>query len=282
MSLLAAGIAAAAFASPLSPRAVSAQDPAQAGDLSQHGVIRTVVLDPGHGGADEGVHGLNGTKEKDLVLAFARRLKAEIESKLQIHVLLTREGDDSVPIDSRAVYANTSKADLFISLHANASVRQTLRGTEVMYLSTEDIAPTLSGGKTTRPAVTKPPETVPLVNGGTRLIQPVPWDVAQLPYVEQSAIFSATLVKHLTDRAIPGNMPLQATAPLRALVGANMPAVLVELGFLTNPDDEAALNGPDAPAAIIAAIVDTIADVKFGFPAPGGGATRTGGGTAQK
>jgi N-acetylmuramoyl-L-alanine amidase len=100
------------------------------------------------------------------------------------------------------------------------------------------------------------------------VLEPVLWELAQLPYVEKSAMFSATLVKRLTDRAIPSNTPHVVTAPARVLVGANMPAVLIELGFLTNADDEAALTGTTVPNEIIEAILATIGDVRFGFPAP--------------
>src|SRR5207244_2902907 len=83
------------------------------------GGLRTIVIDPGHGGEDEGVKGAGGTKEKDLVLAVARRLKAAIEGRLGVRVVLTREDDHNVALVNRAAIANNSKAALFISLHAN-------------------------------------------------------------------------------------------------------------------------------------------------------------------
>jgi N-acetylmuramoyl-L-alanine amidase len=229
------------------------------------------VIDPGHGGDDDGVHGVAGAKEKDIVLQIARRLKAAIEARLQMKVLLTRDGDETVTIDTRAVFANTSKADLFLSLHANASVRPALRGTEVLTLSADDYTdPPATPVKGKPLPAAPPPATVPAVSGGMRLIEPVRWDLAQLPFVDRSAMFSATLVKRLTERAIPSNTPLASTAPLRVLVGANMPAVLIELGFLTNAEDEAALAGTDGASAIIEAILDTIGDVRFGFPSTAG------------
>ena len=90
--------------------------------------VRTIAIDPGHGGDDEGVHGANGAKEKDLALAVARRAKGAIEARLGIRVLLTRDDDRNVPIDERTSIANNNKADLFVSLHANASVRKTTSG----------------------------------------------------------------------------------------------------------------------------------------------------------
>src|SRR5207247_11213690 len=83
--------------------------------------IRTIAIDPGHGGDDEGVKGGDGVKEKDVTLAVARKLKAALESKLGVRVLLTRDDDRNVRIDDRTAVANNGKAGIFLSLHANAS-----------------------------------------------------------------------------------------------------------------------------------------------------------------
>jgi N-acetylmuramoyl-L-alanine amidase len=280
IALVAGSLAAAALISLAVPRAATqivAPTPRLPGlgDLGPRGAIKTIVIDPGHGGDDDGVHGLNGAKEKDVVFKIAQQLKTEIETRMQLTVLLTRETDDNIPVDQRAVFANTHKADLFLSLHANASVRQELRGTEVVTLNPDDYTekpapppPGSARGKT--PPAPPPPPQIPVFGGGMRTLEPVPWELAQLPFVERSAMLSATLVKHLTTRQIPANTPLATTAPVRVLVGANMPAALIELGFLTNADDEAALTGTDIPALIIAAILDTIESVRYGFPTPPG------------
>jgi len=243
------------------------------GDLAQRGTIQTIVIDPGHGGDDVGVEGSNGAKEKDVVFQIAQQLKSAIETKLSIKVLLTRDTDEAVPVDQRAVFANQQKADLFLSLHANASVRPELRGTEVVTLNPADYLPrpppAPPAGRGKPPTPPPPPPQIPVAGGGFRVLEPVLWELAQLPFVEKSAMFSATLVKRLTERAIPSNTPpLATTAPVRVLVGANMPAVLIELGFLTNAEDEAALTSPTVPNEIIEAILAAIGDVRFGFPAP--------------
>jgi N-acetylmuramoyl-L-alanine amidase len=255
---------------PVRPQGQMTLPPPPVGDLTPRGTMHTIVIDPGHGGDDEGVHGVAGAKEKDVVLQIAQRLKAAIETRLQMKVLLTRDGDETVAIDTRAVFANTNKADLFLSLHANASVRPTLRGTEVLTLSADDYRDPPVAPVKGKPQPAAPPPAVPVVSGGIRVIEPVRWDLAQLPFVERSAMFSATLVKRLAERAIPSNTPLASAAPLRVLVGANMPAILIELGFLTNAEDEAALTGTDVPNALIEAILDTIGDVRFGFPSAAG------------
>ncbi len=114
-------------------------------DLSP-GTIRTVVIDPGHGGADVGSTGSGGTKEKDYTLQLARRVKATIEGRLGLRVLLTRDSDEDVPLDRRTALANNNKADLFVSLHANASVRPAVRGAQVLSLSLERL-PGRRGGR---------------------------------------------------------------------------------------------------------------------------------------
>jgi len=251
-------VAAGARARPQTPPAT---------DLARN-AMHIVAIDPGHGGDDDGVHGVAGTKEKDVVLQIAHRLKTAIETRLQLRVVLTRDGDVNVPLDSRDALANTSRADLFLSLHCNASVRPALRGTEVVTLSPQDYQPPPGPGGKPQPA--PPPTLVAPVGGGApRSISPVPWNLAQLAYADKSSAFGATLVRRLTERALPSNTPLRTDAPARVLVGANMPAVLIELGFLTNADEETALNGPEMPDALVGAIVDAIGDVRFGFPAGG-------------
>src|SRR5919204_432839 len=95
--------------------------------------LRTVAIDPGHGGEDQGVVGERGTKEKDVTLAVARRLKTAIEARLGIRVLLTRDEDRNVPVDERTSVANNNKADVFVSLHAGASLRPRTAGGSIFY-----------------------------------------------------------------------------------------------------------------------------------------------------
>src|SRR5205085_9461788 len=106
--------------------------------------IRTIAIDAGHGGDDPGVVGPGGAKEKDVTLAVARRLKTAVETRLGVRVLLTRDDDRNVPIDERAATANHNKADIFLSLHANASLRPGTTGGTIFYAafdkSVEDAA----------------------------------------------------------------------------------------------------------------------------------------------
>jgi N-acetylmuramoyl-L-alanine amidase len=223
--------------------------------------IRTIVIDPGHGGDDAGVKGPGGTEEKAYVLAFARRLKATIESRIGLRVLLTRERDEDMPIDRRAALANNNKADLFISLHANASARPAVRGAQVLSLRLDDYS-------SRAPDTGGPDIPVAVLGGGTREVSVLPWDMAQIGFTAESRVVADTLRRHLTAAGVPLlNMPATELA-LRPLVGVNMPAVLVELGMLSNADDERALNGGDLPVKLIDSILNTIAEIRQGIRTP--------------
>ncbi len=228
--------------------------------------IRTIVIDPGHGGADSGVRAADGLAEKDLALTIARRLKSVIEERLGLHVLLTRDGDDDVPIDKRSALANNNKADLFISLHADASWRATARGAQILSLNPDDYRDQLGNELATGVAV-------PVIGGGTRTIATMPWDLAQIPHAVDSTTFAGIVDRLLREHSVPMHNPSLVTAPLRVLVGANMPAVLIELGFLSNADDARALSGGDLPEAVVEALLAAITEVRNGIPSAPGGTT---------
>jgi N-acetylmuramoyl-L-alanine amidase len=221
--------------------------------------IQTIALDPGHGGTDEGVKGPGGTKEKDLTLAIARRVKAAIEARLGIRVLLTRDEDRDVPLDDRTAVANNNKADLFISLHANASFRPSTAGATIYYAAFDSATVTgaLAGV-----------DRVPTFSGGLRDIELVAWDQAQTHHLDQSMAFASILEDRLRDR-VPLASRAVDRAPLGVLESANMPAVLVEVGFLTNADQEKRLTGADFQNAFVQALTETI--IRFRDLQAGGG-----------
>jgi N-acetylmuramoyl-L-alanine amidase len=221
------------------------------------GTLRTIVIDPGHGGDDVGTRGPGGTLEKDYVLAFARRLKATIEGRIGLRVLLTRNTDENVPLDRRASLANNNKADLFISLHANGASRPSVRGSQVLSLRLNDYA-----GRSPDTGATDLP--VAFLGGGTRVIDVLPWDLAQIGFTDRSAAAAAILTRHLSEAKVPVFTGPTAELPLRPLVGANMPAIMFELGFLTSPDDERELNGSAHSTKLLEAVLRTIADIRRG------------------
>jgi N-acetylmuramoyl-L-alanine amidase len=220
-------------------------------DLVPAGGLRTVVIDPGHGGSDEGSRGAEGTLEKNVTISVARRLKGALEARLGVRVILTREGDNAVGLDERAAVANNNKADLFVSLHANASVRPAATGAEVFYLSLGEY------GDEAQRAAAASGESLPVFGGGTRDIEVVPWRMAQARHIDRSAGFAQGVEAALRTRVTMSPRSL-VQAPLRVLVGANMPAVLVEMGFITNPEQEKQLAGDAYQNDVVQALVEAI------------------------
>lgn len=258
-------------ASPVTPAAPVAPAPADPPllDIAPAGGVRTVVIDPGHGGDEPGARGPQGAAEKDVTLAVARRLKAAIETRLGARVILTRDGDRTVDLDERAAVANNNKADLFLSLHANASVRPAASGAEVFYLSLADY------GDEVQRAAQGGSETLPVHGGGVRDIDVIPWEMAQARHIQQSSLLAQQVETALRERVPMSARPLQE-APFRVLVGANMPAVLVEMGFITNPAQEKHLTSDAFQSLLVQALVDSIVrfrdqrgTVTAPLPAPG-------------
>lgn len=213
--------------------------------------VRTVVLDPGHGGDANGTEGPSGTLEKSITLAVSRKVKALIESRLGLRVIMTRDDDRTLDQDQRAAIANNNHADLFVSIHANAAVRPAVKGAEVYYLSVD------RADLEARRRADAPSAALPQLGGGTRAIELILWEAAQARHLEQSARLATVVEASLRGRVEMSPRPLQQ-APFRVLVGANMPAVLVEIGYLSNPEEEKALTSGAHQDKVAAAIFDAI------------------------
>jgi N-acetylmuramoyl-L-alanine amidase len=220
-------------------------------ELPAPGGLRTVIIDPGHGGDETGARGPGGALEKDVTLSVARRLKASLEARLGVRALLTRDADRTMSLDERAALANNNKADLFISLHANASLRPAASGAEVFYLSLDEY------GDEAELAARPEGELLPVFGGGSRDIQLILWEMAQARYIEQSAAFARLVEAELRER-VPMSARAIQQAPFRVLVGANMPAVLVEMGFITNAAQERALSSDAFQQQLVQALVNGI------------------------
>lgn len=201
--------------------------------------IGRVVLDPGHGGHDQGTKGPAGLLEKDLVLDVALRLGAMIEERMGGEVVYTRRTDDFVPLEERTAIANEEKADLFLSIHANSSPIRRVSGAEVFYLN-----------------FTTSKEALDLAakeNAGhgksifelRELIQ----KIALKDKLEESREFAGFVQRELTREWKRLNSAARdrgvKKAPFVVLIGASMPSVLAEIGFLSNPRDEGLLKKPE-------------------------------------
>jgi N-acetylmuramoyl-L-alanine amidase len=246
-----AGAAAAATTPPAAPppvdlRATMPPTPATG--------VRTVVIDPGHGGDELGAQGPRGALEKEIALSVSRRLRTLIESRLGMRVFLTREDDRTISHDDRSAFANSHQADLFLSIHANAAVRPNIKGAEVYYLSVE------RADAEARKRAEDAAVALPALGGGTRAIDLILWETAQSRYLEQSATLAAAVEESLRARVEMSPRAVQQ-APFRVLVGANMPAALVEIGYVSNPDQEQQLTSADYQNKVAEALLEAI--IKF-------------------
>ena len=213
--------------------------------------LRTVVIDAGHGGDELGTQGPKGTIEKEITLSVARRLRTLIESRLGLKVFLTREDDRTMSLDDRSAFANNHRADVLISIHANYAVRPALKGAEVYYLTVE------RADEEARKKAAENATTLPALGGGSRAVDLILWETAQARYLEQSAALAGFIEQSLRPRVEMSPRPVQQL-PLRVLVGANMPAALVEIGYLSNTDQETQLTTAAYQDQVALALLDAL------------------------
>ena len=201
--------------------------------------INRIVIDPGHGGHDEGTHGPRGLVEKELVLDVALRLGKLVEDHMGAEVVYTRKDDTFIPLEGRTALANEKKADLFISIHANSSPVPRITGVETYYLnfpSSKDAADVAS-----RENATSDKSIFELRD----LVQKITLHDKSEESKEFASRVQAALFAFSTK-----NFPAERNrgvkkAPFVVLIGANMPSILAEIGFLTNTREEALLKKPD-------------------------------------
>ena len=213
--------------------------------------VRTVVIDPGHGGDDAGVKGPGGTLEKQMTLDLAKRLKSLLEARLGVHVVLTRDDDRAVTLDERTATANNAKGHVFVSLHMNGAPSPALTGPAVFFMRLD------REGEDTRREAGAQAQALPVLGGGTRVIETIRWDLAQARHIDESRRLAALLAGALEGREGSAPAPVQP-APLRVLAGLDMPAVLFEMGYLTNPAQEKAAATDNARAALVQAVYEAV------------------------
>jgi len=229
-------------------------DRAAAPPAPTSGGLRTVVIDPGHGGEEVGAKGPGGTLEKDVTLAIARKLRSALTNGLGVQAFLTRDRDAEVPLDERSAFANNYKADLFISVHANASRSHGAKGSEVYFLSyqaTDEESRRLAlaeGGDIGSGAG---------VAAGSDLAL-ILWDMAQAEHLEASSALATRIQEELADVTGSQGRGIKQ-APFRVLVGAAMPAVLLEVAFISNPDEEKLLVSEAYQNKVVGAVVRGVA-----------------------
>ena len=246
--------------------------------------IHTIVIDPGHGGSETGAIGPSGIQEKALTLDLARSLAARL-SRLGVQTVLTRNDDGNLKLDDRPAIANQNKADLFISIHLNSSLGANAYGTETYFLSPQATDPRAARSADAENAPPAAGSTATAPNGAAAPaaeqsdVELILWELAQSRHMAESQRL-ANLIQGEFNQALQLKDRGVKQAPFRVLVGAAMPAVLVELGFISNPDEEKKLQDPAYQDQLIEALARAVARYKAavegtpppeaaGQPAPG-------------
>src|ERR1700761_3301928 len=212
---------------------------------------KVIVIDPGHGGHDPGALGAQGF-EKDVNLAAALALKDRLERSSKYRVVLTREDDTYVPLDERVRIAQRAGAGLFISLHSDSGGDANVRGASVYTLSDK------ASGRATR-FVKHDDWFMKASLTGDRGVSDILFDLTQRATKNRSASFASTLVSHIDGRA-PLLRRSQRDAGFMVLLAPDVPAVLLEMGFVTNADDEQFLRDPAQRKRLMGAVADSIDD----------------------
>jgi N-acetylmuramoyl-L-alanine amidase len=214
---------------------------------------KVVVIDAGHGGHDPGASGAN-VHEKDLTLAAAKALKSKLEATGRYRVVMTRDEDVFVPLENRVQIARKANADLFISLHADAGANTATRGASVYTLSdqgSQRVVRGVTGDSDWLKEISNP--------SATQAVREILHDLTQRATRNRSAQFADLLVGRLTGHA---ELLTRAhrDAGYMVLLAPDVPAVLLEMGFVTNSEDEKFLSDADKRSRFTAAIADGIDD----------------------
>jgi N-acetylmuramoyl-L-alanine amidase len=199
----------------------------------------TVVLDPGHGGEDPGASGKNGSREKDIVLAIAKRLKTKIEEFPNMRVMLTRDGDYFVPLGTRVEKARKVQADLFVSIHADAFVQPSARGSSVFVLSEKGASSSAARWLADKENLA---DTIGGVNvkNHDRQLASVLLDLSTTAQINDSMKLGRSVLGEIggINRLHKGSVEQAGFAVLKA---PDIPSILIETAFISNPEEEAKL-----------------------------------------
>jgi N-acetylmuramoyl-L-alanine amidase len=226
--------------------------------------IGKIVIDPGHGGHDTGTIGPKGLEEKDLVLDVGRRLGKLLRARLGADVVYTRKDDTFIPLETRTSIANQEQADLFVSIHANSSRDRDARGVETYYLNFTSSAEALDVAARENAASDK----------SLHELQDLVKKIALKEKIEESREFASNVQRALHSGLAAKSPGIRdrgvKKAPFIVLIGANMPSILAEISFVSNPGDERRLGGGEYRQRIaeslyqgIAKYVSGLSGVKF-------------------
>ena len=199
----------------------------------------TIALDPGHGGEDPGASGKNGSREKDIVLAIAKRLKGKLEEFPNMRVMLTRDGDYFVPLGTRVEKARKVQADLFVSIHADAFVETSARGSSVFVLSEKGASSTAARWLANKENLADTIGGVNVKNHDKQLAS-VLFDLSTTAQINDSLKLGKAVLGEIggINRLHKGAVEQAGFAVLKA---PDIPSILIETAFISNPEEEAKL-----------------------------------------
>jgi len=246
-----------AAASPATPPSGATESPKSAKPgVAQYVRLITVAIDAGHGGEDPGALGASGSHEKDITLALAKKLKQKIDAQENLHAVLIRDGDYFVPLAQRVTKARAVKADLFLSIHADAFIKPHARGSSVFALS--------ENGATSVAArwLAKKENDADMV-GGINIDVKDPFLKRTLIDLSQTATINDSLkLGHSVLNEIGGVNTLHKTyveqAGFAVLKAPDIPSILIETAFISNPEEEKRLNDSEYQDKLVDAIVDGV------------------------
>jgi len=218
--------------------------------------IKTIVIDPGHGGLETGAKGKFGSLEKNITLAVSLKLKAIVE-RMGYRVVLTRDKDIDVSLENRSAIANNNRAYLFISIHANSSPRKKAMGSETYFLSlnaTDEEARRLAYMENNSATIEEKIQSEDDDN-----IMMILWDMAQTAYLQHSSQLAESIQIELNSLLSTINRGIKQ-APFKVLTGVACPAVLVEVAFISNPEEEKKLLNEEFQTKVAMAICRGLTD----------------------
>lgn len=221
--------------------------------------IGKIVIDPGHGGHDTGTIGPDGLLEKDLVVDVGRRLGKLLEARMGAEVVYTRKDDTFIPLETRTAIANRERADLFVSIHANSSRDSNARGVETYYLN-----------------FTSSPDALEVAARENAVSEKSIYELGDLvkkialkEKIEESHEFASNVQQALHSGLAAKNSGIRdrgvKKAPFIVLIGANMPSILAEISFVSNPTDERKLQTPEYRQRIAESLYRGIAKYASGL-----------------
>jgi N-acetylmuramoyl-L-alanine amidase len=216
--------------------------------------VRRIVIDAGHGGHDSGTIGPGGIEEKDIALDVALRLGHLLQQRLGAEVIYTRRTDKFVPLEERTAIANAAHADLFLSIHANSSSDSEVRGVETYFMN-----------------FTTSPDAMAVAarenadsNRSVYELSDLVRKIALSDKIDESREFAGDVQQQLYSGLLSGNAGLKnrgvKQAPFVVLIGAQMPSILAEISFLTNPEDAAELSRPGYRERLAEALYGGVAE----------------------